>query len=209
MKLLQNRMNWALLAYIVVVIACALLGSYLLAACLFGVAVWLHRCDRTLVRRMEEGDATNWELWVRGVKVGVVSDADYAAMQRDALHDLRNAAAQFASAVGAVLRAAGRSISATMVWAPLGGLVLIAWEPEVLLSTMVALSKASPDDVSEAARAALYLIVVLSSITAGIAMVAGVRFGFVNRYAEAVARTLCQRCGVPADGDIVLKDLIE
>ncbi|MGO4158716.1 hypothetical protein [Cupriavidus sp. YAF13] len=206
---LQNKMNWVLLAYLVVMIACALLGSYLLAACLFGVAVWLHRYDRTLVRRMEKRDATNWELCVRGVKVAVVSDADYAAMQRDALHDLRNAAAQFASAVGAVPRAAGRSISATAVWAPLCGLALIALEPEVLLSAMKALSNASPNDVSEAARAALYLIVVLSSITAGIAITAGARFGFVNRYAEAVARTLCQRSGVPADGDIVLKELIE
>jgi len=204
-----KKWSGALFAYFMVMIACGLLGAYLLAVCLFGVAVWLRRYDRALVRRMQEGDATKWELYVRSVKVAVVSDAEYAALQRDALHDLRNASAQFASAAATVLRAAEQSISATTVWVLWGCLVLIAWEPEVLLNAMTALSNASPHDISEVARALLYLMAMLSLITAGIAIAAGARFGSVNRYAEAVTRALCQRCCVPPNGDMELKELIE
>lgn len=176
----------------------------LVIAVLFGSCfnLLINRYDRGLATRISTDAPISWAVCLNGVRIGNVSDAEYAAMQRHVLHDPRNAVAQICN-LGRMASVVFDKIIVLVPQLFFWGIVAAAvFAPDSCTEVIRELQKADAAAITAMARTALHLGV--SGALAGVVfMVAmGFRFGYRNRYSEAIGRMVRLHCGASAEGDI-------
>jgi hypothetical protein len=161
--------------------------------------------DARLARRVRVNAPFAWSVWINDVKVGVISDAEYAAIQCLALHDGSSAVAQLLNVGKVAMVVASRllvGLTLGMVWS---AFALALLEPEAHTVVIRNLLNADPANVTQAMRTLLqygWLFMVVQAVAIA-AM--GFRFGFRNHYRAAITTMLRQHFNTPADGDIRLE----
>ena len=162
------------------------------------------RYNAGLTKRMEVDAPIIWEVWINDVQVGSVTDAQYAAMQRHAARDGRNAVAQFFNIAKMALVVADKLLVAVPLmcfWTAIG---LAAFSPESFMEIARELQNAGPAAITSAVRSFMQEGAMVLAITVMMMVAMGFRFGFKNFYATAVNRMLRQHRNTPAEGDVRL-----
>ncbi|MVF24171.1 hypothetical protein EVC37_21540 [Methylocaldum sp. BRCS4] len=182
--------------------------SALTAAASVGLNYWLDQQSAAYARRIAAGNTLTWDVLMNGVKIGTVTDAQYAAMQRSAFRDYRNAVAQLLNFGHMVLVALGKLVIVVpglAFWMAAGTALS---PPESSVEIVREVHKADPATIASAMRSLLDAAVAVSVIVIPMTAIMGFRFGFRNYYSAAVARMLRMHCGTPAEGDIHLYRMV-
>ncbi len=158
-----------------------------------------------LTARVDTNDSFSWDVEINQVKIGEISDADYALIRRRVFSDEHVYVAQVLN----LLRVALNSFEYCFRAIPLGffwvGVGLAIFSPETISSLLVALQYATPGDIRHAVGAAGSMLAIMMIVSVIFNWVFGMsRFGFINRFDEAVGAALRKRLGVAAQGDILL-----
>lgn len=168
------------------------------------VYILFDRYEKSLLARMNAAHPVIWDIKVNSIKVGTVTDADYATMKLSAFQDGRNAGAQLLNLGHVVIGVIGKFVLAvpvTLFWCLIAVAVFF---PEMYSSVIAGMQKAGPSDIAAVAKTALTFLTSLVGMAFCLNAVFGVRFGFVNCFSAAVGRMLRHRCNVAAEGDIFL-----
>jgi hypothetical protein len=177
--------------------------SVLVSAALYVLVDWLlARHDVKLTNRMGAVDEGEWEVRLNGIKLGTVTDNDYAAMQRAVFRDGRVALAQTLNVGVATLVVLGKLMFVTPIMAfwLVVGTALIA--PDYYTHLVRELQQVDPLAFAAAVKRYLELFVMAPVCAIGVMAALGRRFGFRNCYCESVNRFVRQRFNTPAEGDI-------
>lgn len=182
----------------------------LVLSALFAVAfmvgcVWaLDRRDASYSQRIAADEAVQWEVWLNGVMLGNLTDAEYATYQQHACRDGGHVIDQLMNDFSALRRLAWWAASSVAVIAFWAGVVAAIAAPEAFLAAVRELLR---DDVAGRAvrdlrmigmNASLILLLVLFVAVGGGAN----RFGLRNCHSEAVGRMLRKRFKTPAEGQV-------
>ncbi len=190
-------------------VALALLGDWIGGSVVafvvgFAFAIVMRALTIKLQRLVEAPDHMVLQVKLNGVEVGTITEADYAQLKIDAYGNWRNSAAQLLN----FGRVAINLFSQMYVAVPIGMFwcALFAWVfyPEAFALALDQVRTATPADLSAASVIAARLMLVTAITLPLFGMMFGMRFGFVNCFAEDTARSLRERLGVAAEGDIVL-----
>jgi hypothetical protein len=154
-----------------------------------------------LDRRMAAVDGPVWDVELNQVKVGTISDAEYAAIRRKCFTDPRLYVAQVMNALRVILNAFDyfyRAIPLGLFWVIAA---LAGFSPDTIATVLAELHKAGPDVIQGVAR----VLVVLMFMVVAMHWVLGLsRFGFIDSFDEATGTALRKHCKVAAEGSIVL-----
>lgn len=173
----------------------------------YGVATVRHKQIAALQERANKSNSVEWNVKINGVKVGTVSDADYAAIRLQVLGDVYLYIAQLFNARRVLMRIAESmilSVPVLIFWAILG---LGLFAPDQCASVLVDLRAATPAKIALFAGFVLDGMLVVGMLAFASALNTtffGAKFGFVNCFKEAAAEKLRRKLGVAVDGDIVL-----
>lgn len=158
-----------------------------------------------LAARIEANDSFAWDVEVNQVKVGSISDADYAVIRHVVFSDVRVYVAQVVNLLRMALNLFDycyRAIPLGIFWV---GVALAIFSPETISSVLAALQHATPGDMRNAVGTAGFMLAIMMMVSVTFHWVVGMsRFGFINRFDEAVGTAVRKHCGVAAEGSIVL-----
>lgn len=179
-------------------------------ALLLGVDSLHAQYMRALTARIEAKDGFSWDVEVNHVKVGSILDADYALIRHRVFSDVRVYVAQVLN----LLRVALNSFDYCYRAIPLGlfwvGVSLAVFSPETISSVLTALQGATAESVKHAVSMAGSLLALMMLLSVAFHWMFGLsRFGFINRFDEAVGTAVRKRCGVAAEGSIVLSRWVD
>lgn len=187
-----------------------LLGNWFAGGAFAGVVVAVAREIHTrygwaLVARIDATDSPTWDVEVNQVKAGTITDADYAAILLRVFYDFRTYIGQVTN----LLRVALNSFDYCYRAIPLGlfwvGVALAIFSPETISSVLAALQHAMPSDMRHAVGTAGSLLTITMIVSVGFNWLLGLsRFGFINRFDEAIGTAVRKHCGVAAEGSIML-----
>lgn len=160
---------------------------------------------RALAARIEAKDSFAWDVVINQVKVGSISDAEYALIRARVFSDVRVYVAQVVN----LLRVAFNSFDYCYRAIPLGifwvGVSLAFFSPETTSNVLAALQHATPSDMRNAVGTAGSMLAIMMVLSVTFHWMFGLsRFGFINRFDEAVGTAVRRSCGVVAEGSIVL-----
>jgi len=161
----------------------------------------------TLGKRTTPEKTTDWDVYINNVRMGTVTDAQYALMQQRAYFDPRNHMAQLlnlAHGLYTIIYRMAVTVPLTIFWL---GIITLTHSPETLVEIIQILQTADTATLTTNIKGAhdlVFLIAVLVTLTAGLMMALGVKFGLRNVYADAVGILLRQHFKVPTDGEITL-----
>lgn len=171
--------------------------------------LFLNDYKSSLVKRIKAKDPITWDIFLNNIKVGTVTDSQYAAMQQYAFLDRWNSIAQVLN-IGRILLIL---LNKLFVTAP----VIVFWviitlaliEPESIAMTIREILKAEPEMVSSFVLSALINIVlfpfmVVMVLVAVYGSQIGQYFGFKNHYKDDIARMLRLHCNMAAEGHLEL-----
>lgn len=181
----------------------AIISAAISSIAAFAVIFFLGRRDARLAERMSVRASLAWDVWMNGVKIGVITDAQYAAIQRAAFGDGSLVVAQALNLGQVALDIAGKvfvGVPLTMFWLLAAASVAA---PESITG-LAALRSADLAALVTSSDNLLRLVGVVTAMSVILLFAFGHRFGFCNCYGEAVARMVRQQCGVPSEGDIRL-----
>lgn len=160
---------------------------------------------QTLVTRIRAGDGgLEWDVTVNGIHSGQISDAAYASIRRDVLLDYRVYLAQLWNYVQVSLRVVAGFlvvIPAFLFWAVVA---CVVFAPEDFTRIVLLFQKITPSMVAAHASGFHGMIVALFIVYLGALLVVGRRFGFVNRFDEAVNNGVRRAIACTATGDVFL-----
>nr|WP_312130836.1 hypothetical protein [Stenotrophomonas pavanii] len=182
-----------------------IIASGVLAGIAAFIAVYfIAKHDVHLRGRVEANAPFAWDVWMNGVKIGFITDAQYAAMQREAFGDIRLVVAQALNVGRVALNIAGNiaiAVPVVVFW-----IIVVAMlvSPETVKELWGTLLAADLEAQMESLRYLIHLVV-MSCIAATALMGAmQFRFGFRNRYTETVAGMIRQLCNTPMEADVYL-----
>ncbi|EGQ62317.1 hypothetical protein GGI1_12193 [Acidithiobacillus sp. GGI-221] len=160
---------------------------------------------QTLVTRIRAGDGgPEWDVMINGVTSGQISDAAYASIRRDVLLDYRVYLAQLWNCVQVSLRVVAGFlvvIPAFLFWAVVA---CVVFAPGDFTRIVLLLQKITPGMVAANASGFHGMIVALFIVYLGALLVVVRRFGFVNRFDEAVNNGVRRAVACTATGDVFL-----
>ncbi|KVP97027.1 hypothetical protein WJ97_14505 [Burkholderia ubonensis] len=163
-----------------------------------------NRYDARLTQRMEAKDSPTWDVQLNGVKVGRITDAEYAGMQQRAFRDGRNALAQLLNLGRMALVAVDKLVVAVPVVFFWGAVALVLFAPESYTEVIREFQKADAAATAKAIAAFVQVGITVAVMAVGLMAAMGYRFGFRDYYGEAVNRMLRQHFNTPAEGDVHL-----
>lgn len=178
------------------------------ALLLFAVRFLADRQAERYKRRIQANKAVTWTVRLNNVSIGSLSDAEYAEEQLEVFQDARPFLAQLANIVHVVLTFASKLLVAVplvLFWLLFGAALL---SPEGFTSTLQELIAAGPAQLQAAARPLLFTVTTLAIMSFGLMMALGVRFGFKNHYAAALADRLRERFNTPAHGELYVTGMV-
>lgn len=161
--------------------------------------------DARLARRATANAPFAWTVWINDVKVGTVTDAEYASIQCLALHDGSSAVAQLLNLGRVVMVVASRLLVGLTLGSIWSAIALALLEPDVHTAVMRNLHDADPAVVTHWMRTLVQYGVLFMVVQVLGMAVMGFRFGFRNYYRAAIATMLRQHFNTPAEGDIRLE----
>ncbi|MDR2837753.1 MAG: hypothetical protein LBV49_04165 [Azonexus sp.] len=169
----------------------------------FGFNYWVSRYEKRLTTRMEADRPTMWNIFINGIKVGAVSDSQYAAMQRSALRDGRLVLAQFLSMCHFGLIFVLKQLLAVSValFGVAAGLVLVCLKP----ITEIVPGVTEPATITSAVFFFLRVEFILLFLLGLSKLIICGCFRFRD-YDEAVARMLRQHSNTAVIGGVSLID---
>jgi hypothetical protein len=173
-------------------------------------ALQRRRYMAALHRRAEASSGPQWTVELNGVKVGEVSDAEYAGIRLAVFTDMRLYTAQFRNSIGVLARGLDAVLMLVPTLTVWGLLVVAMFAPESAMQALRALQAATAAELGTMARRLAAALLVMGGITALFnTLVTGARYGFVNRFAEATGECLRRQLGVAARGEIRLVRWVE
>ena len=184
-------------------------NPYLAGPAALALLFWADRLHaqymRALTDRIEAKGGFSWDVAVNQVKVGSILDADYALIRHRIFSDVRVYVAQVLN----ILRVALSSFDYCYRAIPLGlfwvGVALAVFSPETISSVLAALQGATAESIKHAVSMAGSLLALMMILSVAFHWTTGLsRFGFVNRFDEAVGIAVRKHCGVAAEGSVVL-----
>lgn len=181
--------------------------SMLAAAGAFVALFFIARYDARLAARMEDDASFVWGVWMNGVKIGSITDAQYAAIQRHAFGNARLVVAQVLNLGHVALYIAGKvfvSVPLLMFWLAVATVALV---PESIIEIVQVWRTAEPAALVESLRNLFHLVATVSVVAVGVMVTLGYRFGFCNHYDQAVADMIRRQCNTPTEGSISLSKI--
>lgn len=170
----------------------------------FSIYTLFQRYDASLIQRMEASNPFVWDVMVNKIKVGSVTDAQAAAMERYAFNDNRNWLAQLFNLCTILRRTIGYLIvhlPITLFWILIA---LIIFSPESYTAIITGLQKDGVPAISSGAMAILPIMLIFSVLVLPICWAFGSRFGFENAFSASVSWMLREHCKTAADGYVAL-----
>jgi hypothetical protein len=170
-----------------------------------GLANWIRiRYLDSLNRRVNADNGIVWDVEVNSVKVGTISDADYAVLRASAFSDGRNYVSQLLN----VAKAAVVSVDKMFVAIPLalfwGLSALAVFAPDQFSDVLAAVQKAGPAGIAAAVKSSLQLAISFWLVAIFLNVIFGARLGLVNCFEQDIAKKLRIRCGAAADGSVTV-----
>lgn len=157
-------------------------------------------------KRLGDGNAPLYDVYINGVKGGVISDSDYASIEMDASLSLRNTLNQLLNGIKVFVRL----LNLTLVMVP----VMFFW----IVVSIVLLSDQDYNSVIDEISTTLNLSLILNFIVSIMLLWGGVvfflgfmcglskfRFGYVNCLEMDVNRRVRVLLNIPYDGNVVLR----
>ncbi|WP_277594430.1 hypothetical protein [Pseudomonas chlororaphis] len=178
-----------------------LLNVVTTVAAMYGLQYMLNYKDARYSKRISDPSAPELDVRLNGIKIGTLSDADYAAMQQEALRDGRNALAQLFNVGRVAFTVIDRLIVVVPVLAFWGALAFAVFSPYSPADMLLEFQKTDVATVTHALKQVLQICVTLSLVAMFVMPVFGFRFGFKNCYSAAVDQMLRHHFNTPADGD--------
>ncbi|QJT37121.1 hypothetical protein E4188_22515 (plasmid) [Aeromonas media] len=169
-----------------------------------GFNYMLHKNEQRLTARINSKNTAVWNIMMNGVKTGTVSVSQYADMQRTALRDGRLAVDQCLNLGRVAITFAEKMFLIAPLLFFWGILASITFAPEQLVEVMRMLVDADPVTLGHSIQVFLKLSFIATLISVLFSFIGGYRFGFVNKYDQAVNRMLRIHCNTPVDGDPIL-----
>lgn len=174
-----------------------------------GIAYLIRRYDAQLSKRIAANAPITWDVHLSKAgmdlskaRMGTLTDEEYALMQRAALRDNRNAAAQLLNVVEVALNIV-RSVLSTIPMMLMWGLILaLLVLPEQFVTTIQEIQTADTTQIILVLRIVLQLCLMVAGLIIFISAFSGVHYGFRNYYTEAVGLMARIHCNLPATGDI-------
>lgn len=171
----------------------------------FVTAVGRQRQRAALQSRIDKPASLHWDVVVNNVRVGALSDAHYAGLEKAVLDDWRLYWAQGVNLVKVVVRSAEMLIFAvpvTLFWL---GLAMAIFDPRDAAAVVESLRAASPAEIVSAvahwAPAGLVGAVYLMSM---FALLASPRLGYENKFKAELGEAVRRRLHVAAVGRMTL-----
>lgn len=172
--------------------------------CSIGIRYLMDRHDAQLAARATAEQPDMWEARVNGVRVGTISDPQYADMKRTAFNDGDLALSQLFNVGRVAIVVLNKMVIVIPMAAFWAAIFAAIFAPEVYGEAIRELQAADPEAISILTRTLLELLAV-SSLAAFIFLVMmGNRFGFRNYYGKAVNLMVRQQFDVAAEGDVTL-----
>ena len=165
---------------------------------------------RALNARIEAKDGFSWDVEVNQVKVGSIQDADYALIRHRVFSDVRVYVAQVLNLFRVALNSFDycyRAIPIGLFWV---GVALAVFSPETISSMLAALQGATAESIKHAVSMAGSMLALMMILSVAFHWMFGLsRFGFINRFDEAVGTAVRKHCGVAAEGSVMLSRLVD
>lgn len=169
------------------------------------VSFYFNALDASLARRACANAPVGWGVWINDVRIGTISDAEYASIQCLALHDGGNAMAQLLNLGRVTMITASRllvGLGLGIVWSA----IALAWlAPDLHTAVIRNLHDADPAAVTRWVRTLVQYGALFMLVQLPVMALMGYRFGFRNHYRAAIATMLRQHFNTPAEGDIRLE----
>jgi hypothetical protein len=169
-----------------------------------GLHVVAHHYDDKLNRRIAQATSQRWVVVLNDVKLGTVSDAEYAAMQQRVLRDGRVAGEQFLNLCHVALRIVSRLfvlVPFVLFWT---AVVFYLTSPDTVASVILAAQKADVTMIASAARMLFQWVSVFASSALVVMAASGLDIGVRDCYSIAVHRELRRHFKTPALGEMRL-----
>jgi hypothetical protein len=171
----------------------------------YGTAHLRYKYVASLQARANTPNSVEWDVELNGVKVGTVSDADYAAIRLQVFGDIWLYLAQVANVGRILLRIADSMITSIPIvafWAMLG---LGVFAPDQCAIALADLRSVTPAEIALFAHFVFGSMMVVGLLATAINVaLLGANFGFVNQFSEAIALKLRHKLGVAAEGHLKL-----
>lgn len=165
------------------------------------------RYDDRIRAEMKDDDA-KWIVCVNKVKVGELTDGEFAQLQKNVLLDIRTYLGQLGNLVNGIYRAACnlvRLIPSTAFW---GAVVLLAFDADSVRQALSTLHAASPAELQEYAVRAMRLLslVALTALMLGVVVgfVSANALGFESKFDLETYASVLRKVKCAATGDVVI-----
>ncbi len=169
------------------------------------IGAWRLSYLRSLDARIATLDWHSWEVRMNQVRVGRISDCEYAAIQRRRMTDPHLYLVQAMNVGRVLLNVFDRFYIAAPVALFWVMMALLMFSPSTITGMMTELHKASPAEIQAAALNAIMVMAALMVAVVPLLWMAGLyRFGFVNCFDEAIADDVRRFCDVAVEGDMVM-----
>jgi hypothetical protein len=162
------------------------------------------RYDTRLTQRIADGDKISWHVVLNDVKLGTLTDAEYASAKQRAFRDPRVAGEQVVNLCRAAASAVGRVvilIPFLLFWL---FAVLLLVSPTEFSSTVEMLQKADAVTLTAAVKLLFEIAGLIAVMTLGICAALGHDVGVRDCYSEGVNRELRRVFKTAATGDVQL-----
>ncbi|MNX86738.1 hypothetical protein D3C86_1186330 [compost metagenome] len=169
-----------------------------------GFDYMLDKNEQRLTARINSQNTAVWNIMMNGVQIGTVSDTQYADMQRTALRDGRIAVDQCLNLGRVAIAFADKMFLIAPLLFFWGTLASITFAPEYFVEIMRLLMDSDPVTLGQSIQVFLKLTFITTLLSVLFSFIGGYRFGFVNKYEQAVNRMLRIHCNTPVDGDTIL-----
>lgn len=191
----------------------AMLGSWVQAGaialvCTFLADALLRRYLGSLETRKAADNGPAWDVEVNQVKVGTIADSDYAAIRLRVFDDARTYYAQALNILRVAFSALDYCYRAMPLAAFWAAVALFFLAPDTFSETVSAVQRATADELKHAVGFAGTLLSFSMILAVSVHWALGIsRFGFIDRFDEAIGTAVRQHCSVAADGSVVLSRL--
>lgn len=171
----------------------------------FVTAVGRQRQRAALQSRIDKPALLHWDVVVNNVRVGALSDAQYAGLEKAVLDDWRLYGAQAVNLAKVVVRTAEMLIFAvpvTLFWL---GLAVAIFDPKDAAVIVQGLRTASPAEIVAAvAHWAPTWLVSAAVLMSMFALLASPRLGYENKFNAELGEAVRRRLRVAAVGRLML-----
>lgn len=158
-----------------------------------------------LEKRITASDGgPTWDVLVNSIHVGIIKDAEYAAIRQSVFLAPDTAVAQLLSTLGTALRVVTSFLGifpSVMFW---GAVIIFLVDPTAFSEFVGTVQRATHDQLIGSFTMLVKTLLTSFIIFLGGLAFLGRTFGFANIYSRACAEAIRQQVSCPADGEVTL-----